>query len=115
MKRILCVLAAVIVLTVLAFQAPAFCQEEQKTSYGYGVVTSVGENTITVNEVFYDEETDSETAEDVFYEITPQVKLDNAASVKDIKPGSEIDIEYIETDGKKTIQYIYVYTGEEME
>ena len=76
-------------------------------------VANVSGESITINEVTYNEETGEEAYEEVTYTIMQDAELENVLSIEALEEGKEVDIEYVEKDGKKVINYIYVYTGEE--
>ena len=117
MKKALTVLfAATVLLYGVMVPGAAFSQEnEEEVMYSYGVVKTATGEQITIEEVTYDENTDEETVEEVVYYVSPAVELENVKAVTDIKEADEIDIEYIEKDGKKQASYIYVYAGGEEE
>ena len=100
----------VVLLTILAFlagfsQTASFSQEE--TSYSYGEVSSVSGDTIVIEEVSFDPESGEGITETIEFDIAPDVELDGIESVMDIEPGDEVEIEYIEQEGKKKALYIY--------
>lgn len=98
-----------------AVPAPAMAaagSAEDEKSFAYGVVVSTGDNTITIGEYTYDVDTEEEKTQEVTYQVVPNVELENVTVLKDIKTGGEVDIEYIEKDGKKEATYIYVYPAE---
>lgn len=90
-------------------------ETEKEALYAYGVVTEIGENSITVEEVSYDAATGEEVTKKETYEIAPEAELENITSVKDIKASDEVDIEYTEKDGKKVASYVYRYVAEGVE
>lgn len=83
--------------------------EDAETFYTFGTVKSSSDGIITIEEVTYDGETDEEIVEEVVYVLTTDTKVENADSIGDIEPGSEIDLEYVEEGGAKKAAYIYVY------
>ncbi|MFH1665538.1 MAG: hypothetical protein ABIA77_05280 [Candidatus Omnitrophota bacterium] len=117
MKRALAVLVVMTVTAALALPGVSFAQEQEAEdmSYAYGTVVSITGSNMTVKEITYDENTGEEGSATKDYEIAPDVEIDNAVSISDVKSGSEVDIEYLEKDGKKTATYIYVYDKEEWE
>ena len=111
MKKIL--LAAICVLAVCAMSCGAATAQEDETSYAFGEVVQVTKDSITVTEIYYDEDTEEEMVEQVQYSVSPDAELENIGKVSELKEGQEIDIEYLETGGRKEATYIYVYTEEE--
>ena len=102
-------------LTIFAFlaafpQTAVFSQEE--TDYVFGTVTEISGDTIIIEETSYDDDTGEETTETVEYIIAPDVALDGIGSLTDLKPGAEVDIEYVEEEGKKKAVYIYSIIAE---
>ncbi len=112
MKKVfVCVLAALFAMST-GMSGLSFGQEEE-ANYGYGEVVSVTGNSITISEVAYDEDTGETAYQETTYTITQDAELENISSIDVLETGKEVDIEYVEKDGKKEITYIYVYTGEE--
>jgi hypothetical protein len=89
--------------------ANSFAQEGE-TILAYGEVVSVSGNSITINEVLYDEDTDIETFRETTYTLSADATINNVGSLEEIDTGKEVDIEYRETDGGKQATNIYVYT-----
>ena len=110
-KIFACVLVTIFAISV-GMAGVSFGQEEE-TSYGYGKVVSVTGNSITVSEVMYNEDSDEEIAQEVTYTVTQDAKLENVSAIDAIEAGKEVDIEYVEKDGKKEANYIYVYIEKE--
>jgi Cu/Ag efflux protein CusF len=115
MKRLLSVFLAGMM--VLSFSCATFAQEEKASAekenveYSYGTVIKVDDaaKQITVSE--YDWDNDAET--NVAYSVDPAVEFENTASLKDIKPNSYVDIEYIKGEaGKRIAKFISVYEAE---
>ena len=97
-------------LTIFAFLA-AFSQtavfSQEATDYSFGTVSDMSEDTIVIEEVSYDGDTGEETTTTVEFDIAPDVELEGIESLTDLKPGVEVEIEYIEQEGKKKAVYIY--------
>ena len=106
-KMPVCMLVIVLVMSIWLSEI-SFGQEEE-TNYGYGKVANVSGSSITISEVIYDEDTDEEIYKEATYTIAPDAELENISSIDVLETGREIDIEYVEKDGKKTITYIYVW------
>jgi len=102
--------ASVSQVSVPAISAPETLEDEK--SFSYGVVVSTGDNTVTIGEYTYDVDTEEEKTQEVTYQVSPNVELENVTALKDIKAGGEVDIEYVEKGGKKEATYIYVYPAE---
>jgi len=111
MKRVL--LVAIFVLALSAMVSGGAAAQEDQTSYAFGEVVQVTNDSITVTEMYYDEDTEEEVVEQVQYSVSPDAELENIGKVSELKEGQEIDIEYLEAGGKKEATYIYVYTEEE--
>ncbi|MBU4140602.1 MAG: hypothetical protein KKA80_01760, partial [Candidatus Omnitrophica bacterium] len=92
MKRYL-VIAAVLALGLLICSGISLAQEEAEEDLGYswGIVSSISSDRIVVIEYDYD------TREDinVTYTLGPKVDLKNVESLKDIKEGDSIEIDYM--------------------
>jgi hypothetical protein len=97
-------LAAVL---IAAPQSSLFSQDEE-ISYVYGEVISVSDETIVIEEVLYDEETGEELAERIEIDIIPDVELENINSVSKLKPGDIVEVTYMESEGRKQADYIYL-------
>ena len=111
MKKILIV--AIAALTVCCMACGVTTAQEDEGNYAFGEIVQVKADSITVTEVYYDEDTGEEVEEQVEYQISPEAELENIGSLAELKEGQEVDIEYIETGDKKQASYIYVYTEEE--
>ena len=114
MKKIMCICITALMVVCLMAGARSYGQEEESGIYTYGTVVSVSGDTLTINEVFYDEDTGEELTETVSYKVLPETKIENAASITEIKAGKEVDIEYLEKDGKNQVTYLYVYSEGEV-
>lgn len=84
--------------------APAAPEALTDSQFTYGTVVSCSAQTMKISE--YDFETD--TSEDVTYDVAPDVKMENVKSISDIKEGDEVEIEYLMKDGKRTAVSVYV-------
>lgn len=71
--------------------------QEEETEYSLGTVKSISSGRIIITE--YDYDTEEEI--NVTYTITPNVKLDNVKSLKEIAVGDDVWIDYVIKDGKK--------------
>lgn len=105
MKRYL-VVAAVLVLGFLmcSVSGVSLAQEEEELEYSWGIVSSVSSNQIVVTE--YDYDSDEEV--DATYTVDPQADIRNVESLKDIKVGDSIEIDYVVSAGKKVAKIIAV-------
>lgn len=112
MKKLFTCVLVILFAVGAGLTAASFAQDEL-TNYGYGKVVSVTGNSITISEAAYDEDLDEETYQETTYTVTEDADLENISSVGAFEGGEEVDIEYIEKDGKRQINYIYVYTSEE--
>jgi len=96
----------------LLLTVTAIAQDEEiYTEFSYGTVTAVDEtrNEITVSE--YDWDSDSEIS--VTYLLDPEATMNTIASIKEIMPGSYIDIEYIiDEKGKRIAKSVSIYESE---
>lgn len=69
------------------------------TEYSYGTVASVDAAAIQVKEYDYDSGADVS----VDYVVDPAAKFEGANSLKDVAVGDNIEIDYLEKDGKRVI------------
>ena len=91
-------------------QSLSWAQDEAKElAYTYGTVREMTETSLVVAE--YDEETGGNT--DVTYALEPTTEVGNAASIRDIKVGDELDIEYVDQGGTRVAKRISVWKPEE--
>lgn len=115
MKKLFFVLSLLLAFSFLLSQTVLFAQDEPlaettpiepltDSQFTYGTVIAVDAATIKISE--YDFETD--TSEDVTYDVAPDVKCENVNSIKDVKEGDEVELEYVMKDGKRTAISIYV-------
>lgn len=84
--------------------AKAGAEEEIEAEYSWGVVSSISADQIVVTEQDY--ETDKEVA--VTYTVNPETKLKNVDSLKDVKVGDSIEIDYVVKDGKNMAKIITI-------
>ena len=115
MKKFFFTMSLVLGFSLVLSQTVLFAQDEpavtaepaevlSDSQFTYGTVISVDAATIKISE--YDFETD--TSEDVTYDVSPDVKCENVDSMKDVKGGDEVELEYVMKDGKRTAISIYV-------
>lgn len=78
--------------------------QEEEEDYSWGIVSSVTSSQIIVKEYDYDQDKDLE----VSYAMSPNVKFEGVASLKDIKPNDDIEIDYVVKDGKRLARVITV-------
>lgn len=122
MKKTVFALLVAVAFSVSLVQFSAFAQEEQAvespdlqaapaapealtdSQFTYGTVVLSSPQTIKISE--YDFETD--TSEDITYDVASDMKLENVKSISDIKEGDEVEIEYLMKAGKRTAISIYV-------
>lgn len=98
------VVAAVLAFGLLICSGISLAQEEEELDYSWGKVSSVSSNQLVVTE--YDYDSDEEV--DVTYTVDPKAELKNVESLKDIKVGDSVDIEYVVIGGKKVAKIITV-------
>ena len=79
-------------------------EQEPELEYAFGTVKSVGNGEIVVSELDYD----SGQGKDEVYAVDPNVELHNAASLAQIVPGDEVDIDYQVEGDKKMAKVIAV-------
>ena len=98
---------------VVSLSYATFAQEED-VEYGYGTVVKVdvSKNEIVISEYDYDNDTEGT----VTYSVNPEVMFENVNSLKEIAPGTYVDIEYtIREGGKKIAKFISVYKAKSEE
>ena len=100
------------ILTVSFAPGALIAQEDEAVEYSAGTVVDISGNTVTIEETDYNFETGEETTELVTYNIMPDAELENIVSIREIKKGHDVEIDYFEEEGNKNIVYIYVYTEE---
>ena len=105
----------IVLMCVLAMVLPAACfsqddgmPAENDVEYSYGTVVTVNKDSgeMTISEYDWSNDTEAE----VTFAVDPKVELENVTDWKEIAAGSEVDIEYVMANGKKTARYISVYT-----
>ncbi len=115
MRKLFFTVSLVLAFSFVSSQAVLFAQDEPATpavpeealtesQFTYGTVIAVDAAVIKISE--YDFETD--TSEDVTYDVSPDIKCENVNSMKDVKEGDEVEIEYVMKDGKRAAISIYV-------
>ena len=116
MKKILLTMAVVFSFVLALGPLSSFAQEmeeEQMTDelieddqlFGFGQVAEISASAMTLVE--YDFETDQELQ--MVYVIDGDTKLDNIASLDEIKVDDEVGVNYEEKDGKKMAKTIFKY------
>jgi len=112
MKRYL-VIATALVLGFLMCSASgtSLAQEEEEIEYSWGRISSVSSNQIVVTE--YDYDSDEEV--DVTYIVDLKTKFRGVVSLKEIKIGDSVSIDYIDTGGKKVAKVVDVERSTEEE
>ena len=105
MKRYL-VAAAVLALGLVICSGISLAQEEaaEELDYSWGTVNSVSSNQIILAE--YDYDTEEEV--NVTYTLDPKVDLKNVESLKDIKVGDNVEIDYVVRGDKKVAKAITI-------
>ena len=97
MKMYLVVAVVLALGLVFSVSGVSLAQEEEETEYSWGaIVGSVSSNQIVVRE--YDYDSDEEV--NVTYTVDPQLDLRNVESLKNIKVGASIEIDYVIRKGK---------------
>ncbi len=76
--------------------APAGAAEEEP-EYAFGTVKSASGDQLVINEFDYDTGEEKEMT----YTVDAKTEFDNAASLKDVTAGDEVDIDYLVKDGKR--------------
>lgn len=122
MKKTAFMLFLALILLASFIQAPAFGQDDKAapapaapvtaapetpltdSEFTYGTVVSVSAGNMKISE--YDFETD--TSEEVTYDVAQDVKMENVKSIGDVREGDEVEIEYLVKGGKRTAVSIYV-------
>ena len=112
MKRVLTLLSLML-FSAGMFAGVSVSAQEEDTMYLYGTVSQTSDDTITVTEIAYDEETGDEIYLEDTYSISPEAELENIESITMLEAGDEIEIEYVEKGGGNEIQYLFVYADEE--
>lgn len=97
---------------VAAAQQETAAQKGEESFYSYGNVVSVENGVLTIDEDVYNDATGEESVQRVVYTVGPELELENANTIQDLKAGAEVDVEYVEKDGKRKAVYIYVYSAE---
>ena len=101
-------------IVVVALPYATFAQEEDVEYDYYATVVKVD---VTKNEIVigeYDYDNDTEVA--ITYSVDSKTKFENVESLKEIAPGTCVDIEYtIGEGGKKIAKVISAYEGESEE
>ncbi len=98
-----------VVLPLLFLANVSFAQEEEL--YSYGTVVTVTPTEMTIEK--YDIETDAETNES--FVLDANTKFENNTSVTNIKAGDQVDIYYVEKEGKKVATDVITFTQEDLE
>ena len=122
-----------IVLAAVLFAVPALCQDaatseakapeaskpvsEEKAPQikelsVYGEVQSVNSEANSIKVQYYDYDTDEEKAMDII--VDKATKLENAASLMNIKQGDWVDVSYTVSDSKNIAKTVSVETEEEI-
>ena len=119
---------AIISLVIGLLAIPAFAQEKEvaqgnpapavkeeapqpKDLAIYGEVQNVNTASGAVSVQYYDYDTDEEKTADII--ANKDTKIENAATVNDIKKGDWVDVTYDITDGKNVAKFIMVEKEEE--
>ena len=111
MKKVLVVAIAAMMLSCIA--CGSVTAQEEESNYAFGEIVEVTSDSITVTEIYYDEDVQENITEQVVYMVTPGTELENAGSFSELRPGQQVDLEYIESGDGKTANYVYVYLEEE--
>ena len=98
-----------VVLPLLLLVNVAVAQDEEL--YSYGTVISTSPTQITIEQ--YDIETDAQVNES--FMIDANTKYEEGTTLKDIKTGDQVDIYYMEKDGKKIASDIITFSQEDFE
>ena len=83
---------------------PPAGEAADETEFSYGTVKSVAANQIVVSEYDYDGNKDV----DVTYSVPADAKLENAASLQEVKVGDSVDIDFTVKSGQKVASAITV-------
>ncbi len=103
MKRLSAPVCAFFFLGLIA--VGAFAQEavpEEESDFGFGTVSSVAKDKITVKE--YNYETDTEM--DVSYGVTSETELEGYESFGEIAAGDQVEVEYVTRANEKVALYV---------
>ena len=102
-----------LVLIAAVFFAPTgTLAQEERVKEAYGFVSAIADNTMTIEVWRYDTSAEEDSTEEVVYIVSPEVEIENAESFSEIKEGRDVDVQYVEKDGQKVINHIYVYTDD---
>ena len=69
----------------------------EEPEYAFGTVKNVSGDQLAINEFDYDTGEEKE----VTYAVDSKTQFDNVASLKEVAVGDEVDVDYLEKDGKK--------------
>lgn len=98
-----------VVLPLLFLTQVSFAQEEEL--YSYGTVVTASPTELTIEK--YDIETDAETNES--FVLDANTKFENNTTVANIKAGDQVDIYYVEKEGKKVATDVITFSQEDLE
>lgn len=104
-------LIVLFVICTILFPAGICSSQENATEYSFGEVVSVDaiSGCIILREFGWGEN-DEEDEIEVTYSVAPDTEVENVSSWKTIAKGSDVDIEYIASEGGKLIaKRIIVY------
>lgn len=101
---------ALAVLTLVSIPA-GMAQESGDLDFSYGTISKITGNDIVLRSYDYEKGEEVEIA----YEIDSQIVLEDVGSVEDLHVGDDVDVEYVEVDGKKTIKSLYKASITEIE
>lgn len=100
-----------VALVLLAFISLAYsldgtilAQEPEDMEFSWGVVKSVSSDQIVVTEYDYDRDEDVE----VSYTVDPKAELKGVKSLKDIEAGDILEMDYVTSQGKRTVKVAVV-------
>ncbi len=72
---------------------------DEETEYSYGTIANVGDGALQVKEYDYDSGADVS----VDYTVDAAAKYEGANSLKDVAVGDNVEMDYLEKDGKRVI------------
>jgi len=96
-------------LTVFILSSGVLSSQEQESSEVYGVVESVSDSSIVVEEWSHGD-AEEDTFEKITFTVSSDTEFTNVGSLADIEEGQEVDVGYtVDEEGVKKAERIYVY------
>ncbi|MBL7073317.1 MAG: hypothetical protein ISS33_06040 [Candidatus Omnitrophica bacterium] len=96
-------------LVVFILSSGVLFSQEQERAEVYGVVESVSDSSIVVEEWLHGD-AEGDTFEKITFTVSSDTEFTNVESLADIEEGQEVDVGYIvDEEGVKQAERIYVY------